>query len=61
MLQQRTIDFETESVLVLYEGSKYGDEPELISVVWGGVDLMALPEGWLRPGLLERVGDLISE
>lgn len=53
MLLQKWIDFEGMEVNVLID--KYDDDVELISVVWGGVDLMALPEGWLRSGLLEEI------
>ena len=59
MLKQKFVTYEGEDVVVLYE--EYAEEFEMVSAVWGGVDLMALPEGWLRKGLLEdiegRIGD----
>jgi hypothetical protein len=51
MLKQKFVTYEGEDVVVLYED--YSDGLEMVSAVWGGVDLMALPEGWVRPGLLE--------
>ncbi len=59
MLKQKFVTYEGEDVVVLYE--EYAEEFEMVSAVWGGVDLMALPEGWVRKGLLEDIEGRIGE
>ena len=59
MLKQKFVTYEGEDVVVLYE--EYADDFEMVSAVWGGVDLMALPEGWVRKGLLDDIEGRISD
>jgi len=59
MLKQKFVTYEGEDVVVLYE--EYAEEFEMVSAVWGGVDLMALPEGWVRKGLLDDIEGRISD
>ena len=59
MLKQKFVTYEGEDVVVLYE--EYADDFEMVSAVWGGVDLMALPEGWVRKGLLEDIEERIGD